>query len=162
MANKILVLEKHGIVDPALCVRMADLHDLPVSIGAAVLLRETSGGHNVFGHDPTTAIPVRWQGSLVTHMKYRYYKVRRHHDNMQGVGPLQLTWWAFQDRADALGGCWVPAHNVSVGFHDLAAQIRAHGTHDGIKAYNGTGRDAEAYANHVIAVADVIHAELVK
>jgi len=23
---------------------------------------------------------------------------------MQGVGPTQLTWYAFQDQADALGG----------------------------------------------------------
>ena len=38
--------------------------------------------------------------------KYQEYKRRRPRDGMQGVGPAQLTWFEFQDQADALGGCY--------------------------------------------------------
>jgi hypothetical protein len=69
---------------------------------------------------------------------------------MQGVGPVQLTWWEFQDEADRRGGCWKPAINMEVGFERLAALVRRNGLRDGIRAYNGSGPAAERYADKVL------------
>ena len=73
---------------------------------------------------------------------------------MQGVGPCQLTYFALQDRADALGGCWAVAPNLHVGFEQLASLIRRDGLASGVAAYNGRGDAAERYAQVVLARAD--------
>ncbi len=118
---------------------------LPLSYGLALVEKET-GFRNVFGHDPTSSIPVSWRGSRVTRAKYRVYKAaRKRGRGMQGVGPVQLTWFAFQDQADAVGGCHKPYPNLVVGFRLLASLINQHGKEAGAGAFNGTGPAAEAY-----------------
>jgi hypothetical protein len=118
---------------------------LPVSYALALLEKET-GFRNVFGHDPTRAIPDAWKGTRVTTAKYRYYKARRRLGyGMQGVGPCQLTWYAFQDEADRIGGCHRPYPNLCVGFRRLRELVTAHGRQAGAAAYNGVGDAAEAY-----------------
>ena len=118
--------------------------DIPFYVGCAFLVQETGGGRNVFGHDPT----VFAGAGKVTREKYLAYKhVRQHTGEMQGVGPMQLTWWSYQDRADRLGGAWRPYPNMLVGFRQLAALHDATGSwraaaHD----YNGSGAMAAAYA----------------
>lgn len=127
---------------------------LPVPLACAVLMQETGGGINEFGHDPTVA--VGW--GEVTHEKYLVYKGLRdrngHGSQCQGVGPVQLTAVSFQDAADRQGGCWKPLVNMTVGFTALAANIRRDGLRASIVAYNGSGPAAERYADVVLARAN--------
>lgn len=121
--------------------------DIPLYVGCAFLVQETGGGRNVFGHDPT----VFAGAGTVTRSKYLAYKhLRRRTGEMQGVGPMQLTWWSYQDRADQLGGAWKPYPNMLVGFRHIAALHHATGSwraaaHD----YNGGGAMAAAYADQM-------------
>jgi hypothetical protein len=123
---------------------------LALSDGLALVEKE-SYFRNVFGHDRTRAIPDSWKGSRVTTVKYRYYKTRRRLGyGMQGVGPTQLTWFAFQDEADRIGGCHRPYSNLCVGFRHLHQLIVAHGREKGAAAFNGTGDAAAAYGRDFV------------
>jgi hypothetical protein len=117
---------------------------IPYYVGCAFLLQETGGGRNVFGSDPT----VFAGAGEVTRSKYLAYKeVRRRTGEVQGVGPMQLTWPTYQDRADRLGGAWKPYANMLVGFRHLAALHRASGSWTAAAhEYNGGGPAADAYA----------------
>jgi hypothetical protein len=118
--------------------------NIPYYVGCAFLQQETGGGQNVFGHDPT----VFAGAGTVTRAKYLAYKeVRERTGQMQGVGPMQLTWYTYQDRADRLGGAWKPYPNMLVGFRHLAELHRATGSWTAAAhEYNGGGAAAEAYA----------------
>ena len=79
---------------------------------------------------------------------YTEYKRRRGpkgKGGMQGVGPMQLTWYSIQDDADTIGGCWHPRANMQAGFQRAADLIRRKGMNLGIKAYNGSGPQADRY-----------------
>lgn len=151
--KRLAVMRQHGILlDPAMVLAEAQTAKLPLDIACAVLMQESGGGNNEFGHDPT--ICVGW--GTVTHTKYLLYKARRlasRNRLMQGVGPMQLTYYSYQDQADRLGGCWQPRFNLRVGFGLLADHIRQYGLHAGIAAYNGSGPAAQAYANSVLTQA---------
>lgn len=124
----------HGAKYSLRIVREARRAGIPISLGFALVEQET-GFRNVFGHDPTIFIGA----GVVTAEKYRAYKAKRGHSGtggMQGVGPCQLTYYTKQDRADAIGGCWKPQHNIRIAFEDLASMIHAHGEAKGIGAYN--------------------------
>jgi len=117
---------------------------------ALAMIEQESGGRNVFGHDPT----IFSGAGYVTKNKYLAYRAARRRSGnrlMQGVGPMQLTWWETQDRADALGGCWRSRINIRTGFITLAALIHAHGEREGIARYNGSGPRAQEYARSVLA-----------
>jgi hypothetical protein len=143
-------LSRHGIRIPRICLGEARNVGLDPAVGAALLMRESSGGQNVFGHDPTIFVGA---GS-VTKPKFLAYRqardIPRHGARCQGVGPVQLTYVGFQDQADALGGCWNPSNNVHVGFATLARYIRQSGVWKGLHDYNGSGPAAVAYANAVV------------
>jgi hypothetical protein len=126
-------------------VQEAQRAKVPISLAFAICEQET-GFRNVFGHDPTIFVGA----GEVTKKKYLAYKAQRGHTRMQGVGPMQLTWWATQDRADQYGGCWKPAYNIRVGLEQLAANVRQHGERAGITAYNGAGPAAQAYATSAL------------
>jgi hypothetical protein len=126
-------------------VREAKREGVQLSLAFAVCEQE-SGFRNVFGHDPTIFAGV----GRVTRKKYLAYKARRGTSRMQGVGPMQLTWWSTQDLADKEGGCWKPRCNIRVGLRVLAQNVRAKGVHDGVAAYNGSGPDAQRYAAQVL------------
>jgi hypothetical protein len=148
--------KKHGAKYSLRIIQQARKSGIPISLGFAVIEQE-SGFRNVFGHDNTRSIPESWKGTEVTREKYKFYKQNRSAKGMQGVGPAQLTWWAFQDEADSRGGAWIPKHNISLAFDHLAALIKRNGTHDGLASYNGTGPAAEKYANQVEARAEKWH-----
>jgi hypothetical protein len=64
---------------------------------------------------------------------------------------MQLTSPGLQDRADALGGCWLPGPNIRVGLEFLAGNIKRRGLCPGAVAYNGSGPAAQRYAADVLA-----------
>lgn len=150
-----------GIVHPHWTIKLARALDLDISLCAAILLQETGGGRNVFGHDPYIK-PTRllnWlKGRKVTRARYAYYKrQRRRGHGMQGVGPMQLTWFSFQDTADAKGGSWRPYVNMQVGFGILAAHIAGKEMFDGVASYNGGGQAANDYARQVLHRRERVH-----
>lgn len=117
-----------------------------------MLEQETGGGRNVYGHDRDSKGRVIWHGEAGTIKVTRenYARYRRFRDRlgrppygrMQGVGPMQLTWYTYQDQADRLGGAWNPRINVRVGSEILARAINRSGLHRALWAYNGS----ESYA----------------
>ena len=105
----------------------------------AFLEQESSGGLNVFGHDNT----IFAGAGKVTKSKYLAYLKERDaipgQRRMQGVGPLQLTWYEFQDGADELGGCWKPRINIRYGATLLANYRKSLGSwFDAAERYNGS------------------------
>jgi peptidoglycan hydrolase-like protein with peptidoglycan-binding domain len=152
-------LRAEGVARPQAVVEEAQRAGLRLALACALLEKESGGGRNVFGHDPTIFVGA----GEVTRAKYREYKKRRvasGNRQMQGVGPCQLTWWEFQDTADREGGCWRPEVNMRVGFRHLVALISQHGEADGARRYNGSGAAAEAYSRDLLAKAKLWEAKL--
>lgn len=139
-------LRRAGCRLPFIAISEAKSAGLGLVVLCAVLEQESNGGRNEFGHDPTIFV----DAGRVTQAKYLAYKRQRGatgKGGMQGVGPMQLTWWESQDKADRLGGCWVPRLNVRVGAEILADAIRRSGLTLGLAQYNGSG----VYAEQVLA-----------
>lgn len=140
---QIQVARTHGIIIPTIAARASEKADVPYYVTCAFLMQESDGGQNVFGHDPT----IFAGAGPVTKLKYLAYRRQRAESGMQGVGPMQLTWWEFQDRADTLGGCWKPDINVLVGLQIVRAHHVATGSWvEAARRYNGSGAAADAYA----------------
>lgn len=147
-------MRRLGMRMPVRTLQAARATGLSIPLACSVLMQETGGGINEFGHDPTVAIG--W--GTVTKAKYEAYKRLRdnptHGAHCQGVNVTQLTAVEFQDEADRLGGCWKPLVAMRVGFGDLAKNIRRDGLRAAVVAYNGSGVLAEHYADVVLARAD--------
>lgn len=127
--TKVWTAYKNGIKRPLTTMRVSDEQNFPFHVLCAFLEQESYGGMNVFGHDPTIFIGA----GRVTKRKYLAYREERNRTGkMQGVGPMQLTWWEFQDRADRIGGCWKPYLNITVGVKLL-------------KEYRGTGDNRRSW-----------------
>lgn len=141
-----------GLARPQLAVEEAANVGLPLAI-ALVLLEEASAGRdeegsprfglNVFGDDPDSDNPIR--GGFVTFERYEeYLEHRRAGRGMQGVGPMQVRWHAFQDLADRMGGCWEPRYSMRVGFAHAKALIVRDGLAEGGVLYlEAAGRPRE-------------------
>lgn len=142
--NRLSIGRELGCRMPLTTLRATRAAKIPYYVGCAFLQQETGGGRNVFGHDPS----VFSGAGKVTKAKYlRYKAVRERTGQMQGVGPMQLTWHTFQDRADRLGGAWKPYVNMLVGFRHLADLHDDHGSwRAAARAYNGSGPMAHEYA----------------
>lgn len=123
-----------------------------------MLILETSGGRNVFGHDRTPCaddrLPYR-KGGPVTEAVYKAYRAQRGECGMQGVGPSQLTWHAYQDRADAQGGCWLPEVNCRIGFGILAEYLTGGTARDAFSRYNTGKPGPSPYADKAMALLPV-------
>lgn len=148
----------HGLVNSLRALWEARAAGISPSLALAMLEQE-SGGKNVFGHDPTIFVGA----GEVTKAKYLAYRAKRRASGnrlMQGVGPLQLTWWEFQDGADALGGAWVVKYNLRYGYRRLADLIKQNGKGLGVERYNGSGAAAQAYRRSVLAREDKWHKRL--
>ncbi|MEP6978176.1 MAG: hypothetical protein ABI948_08995 [Thermoleophilia bacterium] len=150
-------LKELGIVNPQWTVEAAHNAGLELAIACAFLEQESGGGHNVFGHDRDRhgnyVFPAKDGTVAVTEELYKEYKHRRGpkgDGGMQGVGPMQLTFFSFQDRADELGGCWHPRANMQAGFEHAAELIRRSGMNLGIKTYNGSGPQADHYLQQML------------
>jgi hypothetical protein len=141
------VLAKHGTQRAAEVVELAAAAGLELAAAATLLEKESAGGHNVWGHDAVDDGGNYVKGAPVTKEAYKKYRRDRDRLGAQGVGPTQLTFPGFQDRADDRGGCFDWRVNCSVGFEILAEHMKAKGTRDGFRAYNGSGAAAERYAD---------------
>jgi hypothetical protein len=145
-------LAEGGIVAPGTVVEEAHGAGLPLPLACALLEKESSGGRNEFGHDPT----IFAGAGEVTQEKYERYKRERvasGNRQMQGVGPCQLTWWQLQDEADEAGGCWRPEINMRIGFRQLAGLVKEFGEADGARRFNGSGPAADAYGKDLLSKA---------
>src|SRR3954468_24676777 len=149
--NTITALTDHGIQRPGDVIELAARVGLELAAAATLLEKESGGGKNIYGHDGVSTGNFYVKGGPVTKANFTAYKAHRSQLGAQGVGPTQLTLPAFQDRADARGGCWDWSVNALVGFEILAGSIAARGVHDGFRAYNGSGPAAENYANDAVA-----------
>ena len=151
-------LQNHGIKMPARTVDACIQTGLKIYIACAFLEQETNGGLNIYGHDvnPDGTPRPFWGFGEVTEDNYAVYKRERDLGvresrrfpklgrRMQGVGPMQLTWYASQDEADRLGGCWRPLINMVVGFRIIATDLKAgKGLHQVAKEYNGKEQYAD-------------------
>ncbi len=159
MASQTVIdrLKAGGILSPKMVVAEAARAGLRLEVAAALLEKESAGGHNVFGHDRDRnhvyIFPARDGTVKVTKELYLEYKRKRIASNnklMQGVGPCQLTWWEFQDDADAEGGCWRPQINMRIGFRRMASLMKAHGDSLGAERYNGSGPNAVKYSKDLL------------
>lgn len=120
--QKIRVARKHGIVIPVRAYMVAQRLDLPFQAVCAFLEKESFGGKNVWGHDPTWMVGY----PRVNEESYKVYKAHRAKFGNQGVGPMQLTHPSYQDRADRLGGAWKVWPNLLAGFESIK-QMRDNG-----------------------------------
>jgi hypothetical protein len=154
-------LRKHGIKYPIITYNAAKDHGLELAVLAAVLEQETGGGRNIFGHDPTIFIGA----GKVTKRKYFAYRKQRGPKGaggMQGVGPMQLTWYAFQDFADAQGGCWKPRVNIRVGAWILSRNIeKLRYLRSALKVYNGSWEYADEVLRRVEKWRRILHPPLI-
>jgi hypothetical protein len=142
------VLAAGGIDRAADVVSIAAAAGLELAAAATLLIKESGGGRNVWGHDGVTVAPNTYvKGGPVTQSNYAAYiaAVAAGRAGRQGCGPTQLTFGPFQQQADDAGGCWRWEINCRVGFEILADHIRRRGVQGGFRAYNGSGSAAEAY-----------------
>jgi hypothetical protein len=70
---------------------------------------------------------------------------------MQVVGPMQLTWYGYQDAADGRSGAWRPLPNMIVGFRTVLGNIRGRDSGPG-SPLTTHGSDAQAYAASVLSL----------
>lgn len=148
MTDPLLVtrLRKLGCPYPIRLITEAHRTGLSIALGASMVVQE-SGWQNVFGHDPT----IFAGAGPVTECLYHAYSAESERTGqVQGVGVTQLTYRAYQVEADKLGGCWIIACQLQIGFGVLAEHVRTDGLRDGVAAYNGSGPAAEQYATEVI------------
>lgn len=143
------ILAANGILRAAEVVELAAAARLELACAAVLLIKESGGGNNVWGHDNVSTDGCYDKGGVVTQANYTAYRaaVAQGRAGRQGCGPTQLTYGPYQDRADRAGGCWDWRANVSTGFGILAALIDQYGERDGFRRYNGAGAGAEHYAD---------------
>jgi soluble lytic murein transglycosylase-like protein len=142
-----LKAKRFGMQNSLRIVLEARAAGVPISLAFAMVEQESGNGANIFGHDDT----IFAGAGKVTREKYLRYRQERGKTRMQGVGPMQLTWYELQDDADRLGGCWIPKYNIRVGFRHLAQLIKQYGHDLGVERYNGSGPAAVEYRRSVLA-----------
>lgn len=151
-------LAREGFVFPWPTLRARTAARLGLPVACAVLMLETGGGRNEYGHDvyPGGVEAPGFGWGTVTEANYRaFLSLRAATGRSNGVGPCQLTSPGLQDEADAAGGCWLPQHNMAVGFRDLHDLVVERGSVEaGCAAYNGSGPAAEAYGRHAYVLAE--------
>jgi hypothetical protein len=132
-------MRRNGILRAAEVVEVAAQAGLDLASACVLLVKESGGGRNIYGHDAVDTGGAYVKGGPVTRENYTAYlaAVRAGRAGRQGVGPTQLTAADYQDAADRAGGCWDWRTNCLVGFRLLAAHQRRYGERGGWVAYNG-------------------------
>ena len=147
------VLAARGILRAPEVVELAAAAGLDLAAAAVLLIKESGGGNNLWGFDPVPTGGSYDKGGVVTRGDYLAYRAARAQRTagQQGCGPTQLTLDAFQQRADAAGGCWDWRANCLTGFRILRDLIAQYGERGGFRRYNGSGPAAERYADDAMA-----------
>lgn len=151
------IITAYGIQNAADLVWAHDKPGRPKLARGLAMVENESFGRNVFGGEGL-ACPVEFREQLVTQSSYAIYKAEREdlfHRGItigvcNGVGPTQITDRNLQIAADALGGCWIPRYSADIGFSTLHQLITELGLREGFRAYNGSGPDAEDYADRAV------------
>lgn len=140
-----------GVGNAQACVQASHQEYRPTLARCLALLENESGGRNVFGAEGEACLR-EWYDQEVTQTRYSFYKLRRNQGlSPNGVGPTQLTDPSLQIAAEKRGGCWIPLHNMEIGFGFLHGLIlRYDSVWEGFRAYNGSGPAAESYANRAV------------
>jgi hypothetical protein len=140
-------LRAGGILMPNEMIAAAVAEKVGLAVAATILMKETGGGRNIYGHDGVSTGGIYAKGGPVTRDNYIAYRtaVRAGKIGRQGVGPCQCTSAQYQDTADMLGGCWDPVANMRSGFRGMGALIDKYGVRQGARRYNGSGPAAERY-----------------
>lgn len=153
MVDAISVLRQHGILVPDTMMHAARLESIELAVAATLLMKESGGGRNIWGHDGVSTGDTYTKGGPVTRANYLAYRsaMRAGRIKRQGCGPCQCTSAQYQDTADDLGGCWDPLANMRSGFRGIGALIKRYGVQEGAQRYNGSGAAAEAYGRDFLA-----------
>jgi hypothetical protein len=151
MVDLVQLITEYGITNADAAIQASHEPDRPTLAHCLALLENESGGRNIFGAEGT-ACPAEWYEQEVTQHRYTIYKTRRNQGHTpNGVGPTQLTDPNLQQAAEHAGGCWIPLHNMQIGFQFLHQLINQTGSpYNGYRAYNGTGPQATRYALRAI------------
>jgi hypothetical protein len=149
--STVKILSNHGTLRPASVIDVSALAGLELAAAATLLAKESGGGRNIYGHDGVKTGGFYDKGGPVTKANFQKYREHRKKLGAQGVGPTQLTYIPFQDRADANGGCHDWRANALTGFGILSMLISQHGVHGGFRRYNGSGPAAEKYGDDAVA-----------
>ncbi len=145
------LITDYGIANADAAVKASHESNRPTLARCLALLENESAGRNIFGAEGT-ACPTSWYEQEVTQHRYTIYKQRRNAgETTNGVGPTQLTDPTLQIAAEHAGGCWIPLHNMQIGFQFLHQLIERWDTPlAGFHAYNGAGPAAAQYALRAI------------
>jgi hypothetical protein len=144
------ILRDNGVLKPKVVVEEAERARLPLHMAVAMLEKETDiPQRNIFGCDHGT-------GRAFCHENVTAVRVAalRRSGLANGVGWTQITFPAFVEEADSLGGAHKPRFQMRVGFKVLKDNMDRQGSaQQGFRAYNGSGRDAEKYGREAIGIA---------
>jgi hypothetical protein len=144
------ILRQHQVLRPKVVIEEAERARLPLHFAIAMLEKETDiPQRNIFGCD-------HGPGRAFCHENVTAARVAalRRSGLANGVGWAQLTFPAFVEEADRLGGAHKPRFQMRVGFKVLKDNMERQGTaQQGFRAYNGTGPDAEKYGREAIEIA---------
>ena len=144
------ILQDNGVLKPKVVVEEAERARLPLHMAVAMLEKETDiPQRNIFGCD-------HGPGRAFCHENVTAVRVAalRGSGLANGVGWTQITFPAFVEEADRLGGAHKPRFQMRVGFKVLKDNVDRQGSaQQGFRAYNGTGPDAEKYGREAIAIA---------
>lgn len=152
MVDAATVLTNYGLGLADELVVAAQLEGIDLAVAATVIEKE-SAGRNIWGSDTHITAGTYTPGGPVTQANYLAYRaaVQAGRIGRNGCGPAQCTSAAYQNQADALGGCWDPVANMRSGFRGIQALINQYGVFGGFEHYNGSGPAAIAYANDAMA-----------
>jgi hypothetical protein len=129
---------REGFLRPYLTVAALRKADIKPQTAAALLNKETGNGKNVFGCD-------HGAGRAFCHQNVTEARVKqlRLSGLANGIGPTQLTWPGYVDRADSAGGSWKPYVNMVVGFSIFRELVDARGSiWRAARGYNGAAEYA--------------------
>src|SRR3954469_4635615 len=93
------------ILQASAVVELATIAKLDLACACVLLEKESGGGRNVWGSDGGATGGTYTKGGPVTRDNYGAYRraLSAGQAGAQGVGPTQLTYRPYQDRADELG-----------------------------------------------------------
>lgn len=149
-------------VDRAAADLPADQRAVLLAAVSVLLVKESGGGRNIYGHD-AGAYPYaeRSVDVEVTEANYAEYLATVYARDpsgkygRNGVGPLQITYYTLQNRADELGGCWRPEISIRAGVEHFAGLVARYGVQEAFARWRGVGPDGEpgkSYAEHAMTL----------